>query len=129
MVLTYLSTYFSEMFPVIKLWTNEHATCQQTEQTWIVSDLVVEGGLEKGQLCWSANLLCPTLVTKIQPLVGRAHLEPEWGIRIENKTQQGWWMSFSSLLGLAEEWIGNSGWRNKLFQGPFEALGPHVPYS
>lgn len=77
MVLTYLSKYFSEMFPVITLWTNEHATCQQTEQTWIVSDLVVEGGLEKGQLCWSANLLCPTLATKIQPLVGRAHLEPE----------------------------------------------------
>lgn len=46
----------------------------------------------------------------INPWVGRAHLEPELGIRIEKKTQLGvgWGgESCSSFLGLAGESIGN----------------------
>lgn len=89
-VSTYLSTYSSEMSLMTCHEQMNMPHGQQTQQIWIATGLQYSEGLEKVQLCCSANLLCSTLATQINPL-GR---EGSSRTRVKNKD----WEENSALV-------------------------------
>lgn len=111
-VFTYLRTSASEMFPgtqVVNKWKGQMS--KRTEWMEAVGDS--DRGWGAGERPAMSIRPAPVFYLSYQninPWVGRAHLEPELGIRIEKKTQLGvgWGgESCSSFLGLAGESIGN----------------------